>query len=189
LDGEGLYLLSLRRSDQIKGLSKYNEEGMNGKDRVGSRVGKQGEYIFHVKKKDLTNIAQRLDDNLETRTASAIRTPHLHFSHITAPHPFAQPAPEGLSSGLPWRVTPFEGVECGVTCSDVGGGRAGVDTGAVVEAVRGLPRNGEGVATAVLLEPAAGPLALSPMFGRSRISGVAYSGKTSLNFACCRFHE
>jgi len=51
LDGEGLYLLSLRRSDQIKGLSKYNEEGMNGKDRVGSRVGKQGEYISMSKRK------------------------------------------------------------------------------------------------------------------------------------------
>jgi len=33
------------------------------------------------------------------------------------------------------------------------------------------------------------PRSFSPIFGRSRSSGVEYSGKASLNLGCSKFHE
>jgi hypothetical protein len=102
-----------------------------------------------------------LDENLETTTAKAIRTPHLHFSQIRCRHVAAHPAPV-LSSGLGLgadlfvivvgvrRVAAFEDDDDDDDGEEVGSG-VGCRTGSL-----GFP------------------FSLSPMFGKSRSSGEEY---------------
>jgi hypothetical protein len=99
-----------------------------------------------------------LDENLETTTARAMRTPHLHFSQIRCRHVAAQPAAV-LSSGLA-----LEGVLFGVV------------VGARTIAADDDDGEGDGADTATSCVTCSFgfPLSFSPMFGKSRSSGEEY---------------
>jgi len=103
-----------------------------------------------------TENAQPIDENLETSTARAIKTPQRHFSHIIFCHVAAQLA---RSSGLP-RSLP--GVTLGCAIADVGDGGGGDGC------VGGGSDTDSGNAGVSIL--------LSPMLGRFRSSGVQYCG-------------
>jgi len=121
------------------------------------------------------NDSHVFDENLETTTARAIRTPHLHFSQIRCRHVAAHPAAvfsSGLALGELLFVIAVGARVIAVDDDDDDDGSEGEGAGAGVGGVTGS---------------VGFPFSLSPMFGRSRSSGVAYSGKMSLNLGCSKF--
>lgn len=121
---------------------------------------------------------QALDENLETMTASAISTPHRHFSHTIWPHVPAHPAPITLrvSSVFPPKL-PF-GLMMGARegsgfVRDTEGVVDEVDDEMGVEAAFGLlseeDRPDDDCVAGFVR---GGPLSFSPIFGKSRRWGV-----------------
>lgn len=102
------------------------------------------------------------DENRETTTARRMSKPQRHFSHSTRPreavHAAAsEPGPAAAAGD----------------CASFDVCEGGMGAGAVVDGARGETKAVNGTA-AVVFAAAAGPRSRSPMFGRSRISGVQY---------------
>jgi len=138
----------------------------------------------HAKSIDEGCTRQIPDENLETRTASAISTPHRHFSHIICCHPAVQPfgssgfplgppRPGGVGFGRAIAELPKSGDAPLTGCSSGCGDEADFDAG------------GSGIAD---FPTSFFPISFSAMLGKFRILGVQYSGKASLNLFWVRFH-
>lgn len=88
---------------ETKGLCRCHKTNARSLPIINNTLAALPHIHIYDHRRKVGNQSQSVEENLETITASAISTPHRHFSHTIWPHVVAHPAPITLrfSSGLP----------------------------------------------------------------------------------------